>query len=52
MAAARLELLAITAGEAPPIPRGGAPQAGAQRFRYASTVISSRDVDDDLLDSR
>lgn len=51
VAAARLELLAITAGEPPPISRD-APQAGIQRFRYASTVVSSRDIDDDLLDSR
>ena len=48
VAAARLELLAIT-NDAPP-PAASAAALGGQRFRYASTVISARGEDDDLYD--
>ena len=46
VAAARLELLAITQCRGTPAPLGG----DGQRFRYASTVVSARGDDDDLYD--
>ncbi|KAJ8608871.1 hypothetical protein CTAYLR_005257 [Chrysophaeum taylorii] len=51
VAAARLELLAITAGDPPPaVPALG--PSGTHRFRYSSTVVNARGGDDDLLDVR